>query len=153
MLLYLGGAAPLLLQAPAAPTAGALGVRREARRLRLACAQLLDSGGSAAVAVVAGQGSGNFANSINQYLSQNRAYAGNSGNSYYQSELDRIARQTKNQPRCPRADAWQHRCEHRSSRALRKSVEYRVCAHTLDHLRNVVMVTHGDAASQDHRVR
>ncbi|WP_213030179.1 type IV secretion system protein, partial [Acinetobacter baumannii] len=25
---------------------------------------------------------------------QNRAYAGNGGNSYYQSELDRIARQT-----------------------------------------------------------
>ena len=44
--------------------------------------------------LVAGQGSGNFASSINQYLSQNRAYAGNSGNSYYQSELDRIARQT-----------------------------------------------------------
>ena len=44
--------------------------------------------------LVAGQGSGNFANSINQYLNQNRAYAGNSGNSYYQSELDRIARQT-----------------------------------------------------------
>jgi type IV secretion system protein VirB5 len=44
--------------------------------------------------LVAGQGSGNFASSINQYLTQNRAYAGNSGNSYYQSELDRIARQT-----------------------------------------------------------
>lgn len=44
--------------------------------------------------LVAGQGSGNFASSINQYLLQNRAYAGNSGNSYYQSELDRIARQT-----------------------------------------------------------
>ena len=44
--------------------------------------------------LVAGQGSGNFASSINQYLSQNRAYAGNSGNSYYQGELDRIARQT-----------------------------------------------------------
>ena len=44
--------------------------------------------------LLAGQGSGNFANSINQYLNQNRAYAGNSGNSYYQSELDRIARQT-----------------------------------------------------------
>jgi type IV secretion system protein VirB5 len=44
--------------------------------------------------LIAGQGSGTFANSINQYLNQNRAYAGNSGNSYYQSELDRIARQT-----------------------------------------------------------
>ena len=44
--------------------------------------------------LVAGQGGGNFANSINQYLNQNRAYAGNSGNSYYQGELDRIARQT-----------------------------------------------------------
>jgi type IV secretion system protein VirB5 len=43
--------------------------------------------------LVAGQG-GNFADAINRYLSQNRVYAGNSGNSYYQSELDRIARQT-----------------------------------------------------------
>ncbi|WP_244443255.1 type IV secretion system protein [Bradyrhizobium sp. Ai1a-2] len=44
--------------------------------------------------LVAGQGGGNFADAMNHYLSQNRAYAGNSGNSYYQSELDRIARQT-----------------------------------------------------------
>ncbi|MBR0947136.1 type IV secretion system protein VirB5 [Bradyrhizobium huanghuaihaiense] len=44
--------------------------------------------------LVAGQGGGNFADAIDRYLSQNRAYAGNSGNSYYQSELDRIARQT-----------------------------------------------------------
>ncbi len=44
--------------------------------------------------LVSGQGSGNFANAVNSYLSQNRAYAGNSANSYYQSELDRIARQT-----------------------------------------------------------
>ncbi|UQE03469.1 type IV secretion system protein [Bradyrhizobium japonicum] len=44
--------------------------------------------------LVAGQGGGNFADAIVRYLSQNRAYAGNSGNSYYQSELDRIARQT-----------------------------------------------------------
>ncbi|MEY9405332.1 type IV secretion system protein VirB5 [Bradyrhizobium japonicum] len=44
--------------------------------------------------LVAGQGGGNFAYAIDRYLSQNRAYAGNSGNSYYQSELDRIARQT-----------------------------------------------------------
>lgn len=44
--------------------------------------------------LVAGQGSGNFAGAINQYLSQNRAYASNNGNSYYQSELNRIARQT-----------------------------------------------------------
>ncbi|MGR4928221.1 type IV secretion system protein [Bradyrhizobium sp. CAR08] len=43
--------------------------------------------------LVAGQG-GNFADAIDHYLTQNRAYAGNSGNSYYQSELDRIARQT-----------------------------------------------------------
>lgn len=42
--------------------------------------------------LVAGQGGGNFADAIDRYLSQN--YAGNSGNSYYQSELDRIARQT-----------------------------------------------------------
>lgn len=44
--------------------------------------------------LVAGQGGGNFADAIDRYLSQNRAYAGNSGNSYYQSEHDRIARQT-----------------------------------------------------------
>ena len=44
--------------------------------------------------LTAGQGGGNFADAIDRYLSQNRAYAGNSGNSYYQSELDRIARQT-----------------------------------------------------------
>ncbi|MGY4363964.1 type IV secretion system protein VirB5 [Bradyrhizobium sp. LB1.3] len=44
--------------------------------------------------LVAGQGGGNFADAMNQYLSQNRAYAGNSGKSYYQSELERIARQT-----------------------------------------------------------
>jgi type IV secretion system protein VirB5 len=44
--------------------------------------------------LIAGQGGGNFADAIDHYLSQNRAYAGNSGNSYYQSELDRIARQT-----------------------------------------------------------
>ena len=44
--------------------------------------------------LVAGQGGGNFADAINHYLSLNRAYTGNSGNSYYQSELDRIARQT-----------------------------------------------------------
>ena len=43
--------------------------------------------------LVTGQGGGNFADAIEHYLSQNRAYAGNSGNSYYQSELDRIARQ------------------------------------------------------------
>ncbi|MCK1711675.1 MULTISPECIES: P-type DNA transfer protein VirB5 [unclassified Bradyrhizobium] len=44
--------------------------------------------------LVAGQGSGNFADAMNHYLSQNRAYTANSGNSYYQSELDRVARQT-----------------------------------------------------------
>ena len=54
--------------------------------------------------LLAGQGNGNFANSINQYLNQNRAYAGNSGNSYYQSELDRIARQTG------RSTPWARRC-------------------------------------------
>jgi type IV secretion system protein VirB5 len=43
--------------------------------------------------LVAGQGGGSFANAVDQYLTQNRAYAGN-GNSYYQSELDRIARET-----------------------------------------------------------
>ena len=44
--------------------------------------------------LVEGQGGGNFADAVNRYITQNRAYAGNSGNSYYQSELDRIARQT-----------------------------------------------------------
>ncbi len=43
--------------------------------------------------LVAGQGGGSFANAVDQYLTQNRAYAGK-GNSYYQSELDRIARET-----------------------------------------------------------
>ncbi|MEK4032248.1 type IV secretion system protein [Methylocystis sp. IM3] len=42
--------------------------------------------------LVAGQGGGSFANAVDQYLTQNRAYAGN-GNSYYQSELERIARE------------------------------------------------------------
>ena len=44
--------------------------------------------------VVAGQGGGSFASAVDQYLTQNRAYAGNGANSYYQSELDRIARET-----------------------------------------------------------
>jgi type IV secretion system protein VirB5 len=43
--------------------------------------------------LVAGEGGGSFANAVDQYLTQNRAYAG-SGNSYYQSELERIARET-----------------------------------------------------------
>lgn len=44
--------------------------------------------------LVAGESGGNFADAVDRYLSQNRAYSGNSANSYYQSELDRIARQT-----------------------------------------------------------
>jgi type IV secretion system protein VirB5 len=44
--------------------------------------------------LISGQGSGNFASGIDQYLAQNRAYTGNNANSYYQNELDRIARQT-----------------------------------------------------------
>lgn len=44
--------------------------------------------------LVDGQGSGSFASAIDSYLTQNRAYAGKSANSYYQSELDRIARET-----------------------------------------------------------
>jgi type IV secretion system protein VirB5 len=44
--------------------------------------------------LISGQGSGNFASGIDQYLAQNRAYTGNKANSYYQNELDRIARQT-----------------------------------------------------------
>jgi type IV secretion system protein VirB5 len=41
-----------------------------------------------------GSGSGSFASSIDSYLSQNRVYTENPGNSFYASELDRIARQT-----------------------------------------------------------
>ncbi|MBM3552979.1 MAG: type IV secretion protein [Alphaproteobacteria bacterium] len=44
--------------------------------------------------LVSGQGGGSFATTIDQYLTENRAYAGSGANSYYQSELDRIARQT-----------------------------------------------------------
>ena len=44
--------------------------------------------------MVKGSGSGNFAASIDTYLSQNRVYTENPGNSFYASELDRIARQT-----------------------------------------------------------
>lgn len=41
-----------------------------------------------------GTGSGTFASSIESYLSQNRVYTNNPGNSFYAAELDRIARQT-----------------------------------------------------------
>ena len=41
-----------------------------------------------------GTGSGTFASSIDSYLSQNRLYTSNPGNSFYAAELDRIARQT-----------------------------------------------------------
>ena len=78
---------------------------------------------------------------------------GNSKAACRDHDGDRIARQTKNQPRCPRTDARQHCREHRSSWPLRKAVEHRMCTKTLDHLWNVVVMTHGDAASQDHRVR
>lgn len=41
-----------------------------------------------------GTGSGTFASSVESYLGQNRLYTSNPGNSFYASELDRIARQT-----------------------------------------------------------
>lgn len=44
--------------------------------------------------LIKGSGSGSFASSIDAYLSQNRVYTENPGNSFYASELDRIARQT-----------------------------------------------------------
>ena len=44
--------------------------------------------------LIKGSGSGTFASSIEAYLSQNRLYTDNPGNSFYASELDRIARQT-----------------------------------------------------------
>lgn len=44
--------------------------------------------------LIKGSGSGSFASSIDSYLSQNRVYTESPGNSFYASELDRIARQT-----------------------------------------------------------
>lgn len=44
--------------------------------------------------LIKGSGSGSFASSIDGYLSQNRVYTANPGNSFYASELERIARQT-----------------------------------------------------------
>jgi type IV secretion system protein VirB5 len=44
--------------------------------------------------LIKGTGSGSFASSIESYLGQNRYYTENAGNSFYASELDRIARQT-----------------------------------------------------------
>lgn len=44
--------------------------------------------------LIKGTGSGSFASSIDGYLSQNRVYTTNPGNSFYASELERIARQT-----------------------------------------------------------
>jgi type IV secretion system protein VirB5 len=44
--------------------------------------------------LIKGSGSGSFAASMDAYLSQNRLYPENPGNSFYASELDRIARQT-----------------------------------------------------------
>lgn len=41
-----------------------------------------------------GSGSGSFAASLDGYLNQNRVYTANPGNSFYASELDRIARRT-----------------------------------------------------------
>jgi type IV secretion system protein VirB5 len=44
--------------------------------------------------LIRGSGSGTFASSIEKYLGQNRYYTENTGNSFYASELERIARQT-----------------------------------------------------------
>ena len=44
--------------------------------------------------LIKGSGSGSFASSIEGYLTQNRYYTESTGNSFYASELDRIARQT-----------------------------------------------------------
>lgn len=44
--------------------------------------------------LINGSGSGPFAASLDAYLSENRTYTANPGNSYYAAELDRIARQT-----------------------------------------------------------
>ncbi|PMY00906.1 type IV secretion protein, partial [Pseudomonas sp. MPR-R2A5] len=38
--------------------------------------------------------SGTFASSLDSYLTQNRVYTANPGNTFYATELDRIARQT-----------------------------------------------------------
>jgi len=54
----------------------------------------LPSGFAEIESLIKGSGSGSFASSIESYLSQNRYYTGNAGNSFYASELDRIARQT-----------------------------------------------------------
>ena len=54
----------------------------------------LPSGFAEIEGLVKGTGSGSFASSIDGYLSQNRYYAENAGNSFYAAELDRIARQT-----------------------------------------------------------
>ena len=44
--------------------------------------------------LVNGSGSGTFASSLDSYLTQNRVYTANPGNTFYATELDRIARQT-----------------------------------------------------------
>ncbi|WP_342153492.1 P-type DNA transfer protein VirB5 [Methylorubrum sp. SB2] len=44
--------------------------------------------------LVAGSGSGNFADSLNGYLAKNRVYTANAGNDFYAAELERIARRT-----------------------------------------------------------
>lgn len=44
--------------------------------------------------LVAGSGVGALSGVVDRYLEQNRAYKGGDANSFYQSELDRIARQT-----------------------------------------------------------
>jgi hypothetical protein len=65
---------------------------------------------------------------------------------------DRIARKPKNQPRRACTRGWEHGGKHRSPRSLRQSVEHRCGTKTLDDVRNMVVVTHGDTASQNHCV-
>ncbi|KRE11667.1 type IV secretion protein [Bosea sp. Root483D1] len=44
--------------------------------------------------LVSGTGTGSLTGEVGRYLDQNRAYQGGDANSFYRSELDRIARQT-----------------------------------------------------------
>ena len=44
--------------------------------------------------LVSGSGGGSLAGVVDRYLDQNRAYQGGDANSFYRTELDRIARQT-----------------------------------------------------------
>ena len=78
---------------------------------------------------------------------------GNSEAACRDHDRDRIARQAKDQPWRPSAGTRQHRREHWSPRPLRQTMEHRGRTKARDHLRDVVVMTHGDATSQDHGVR